>query len=141
MLTKRSFNLYSIEQHMPRKANDGKSISKAAAYRDAEAKFGPEGDLQEVSKYIQESFGLEMDKNQISQYRSLERGREKKGPGKKRGRKPKSKAATAPVVAVAAKETATKSDPMIQFISTIRGFESKMGADKVHKIFEALYKS
>jgi hypothetical protein len=117
---------------MPRKPDmgDGKKISKAFAYRDAAKALGKNADLEEVQKHIRDNFGINMEKTQISQYRSNEKKR--KG---KRGRKPKT-AALAPTVAKPA-----RGDSILQFVSTVRGWENKIGAEKICDVIDALYKN
>jgi len=124
---------------MPRKPNDGKTPSKASCYRDAATKLGADADLDNGQKHIQDNFGIFMEKNQISQYRSLENNRVKSGKKKKKpGRKPKM--AVEGAVNEPVKST-VKEDPILQFVGIVRGWEDKMGAINVKKVFNALYKS
>jgi hypothetical protein len=117
----------------------GEKISKAFAYREAEAALGKEADLDAVQQFISEKFGIDMRKTQISQYRS----NEKKRGGKKgrRGRKPKvAVAAEAAVSAAPRAGRGGNSDILIEIVSTVRGWENKLGAEKICEVIDALYK-
>jgi hypothetical protein len=104
----------------------GKKVSKAAAYRDAEAELGRDVTLDNVHKFILDKYGINMPKGQISAYRSLE----KKARGAKFGRKN----------AVASEKPKNAGgDPLIEFVSQVRGWENKLGADKICEVIAALY--
>jgi len=108
-----------------------KKVSKAHAYREAEAVLGKEAALDDVHKFILEKFAIDMPKGQISAYRSLEKSRGGAKPGK-RGRKPKSETMLG--------ATSSSNDAVIQFLSAVRGWENKIGAEKVVEVISALYK-
>jgi hypothetical protein len=120
------------ECNMPRKPDmgDGKKISKAYAYRDAAKALGKDADLDAVQKHIRDNFGIDMEKTQISQYRSNEKKR--KG---KRGRKPKTAAVTQTVT------KPSRGDSLLQFVSAVRGWENEIGAEKICDVIDALYKN
>lgn len=128
---------------MARKADgaEGSKVSKAHAYRDAAETLGMEATLEEVHNFIIEKYSIDMSKTQISQYRSNEKKRQGTAPGK-RGRKPKhAAAATAHTASVnhAPKPAASRTDPLVEFVSTMRGWENKIGSDKICEMISALY--
>src|SRR4051812_23842594 len=104
---------------MARKDDEAKQVSKAFAYRDAEATLGRDADLDAVHAHILAKFGIDMKKTQISQYRTNEKKRVGHK-GKKRGRKPKDlTSATAP-------KAASRGDIMIEFVSVMKSWENKI---------------
>jgi hypothetical protein len=110
---------------------DGAKVTKAAAYRDAEAKLGRKAPLDEVQKHILDSFGIEMSRLQVSQYRSNEKKRKPK-----RGRPKKSEVAGAQ-----SKAPVSKSGSISDFITTMRSWENKIGAAEICRAIDALYKN
>jgi len=108
-----------------------KKVSKAHAYREAEAALGKDAALEDVHKFILEKFNIDVPKGQISAYRSIERSRGGALPGK-RGRKPKNATILGTIP--------SSNDAVIQFLSAIRGWENKIGAEKVVEVISALYK-
>lgn len=109
--------------------NGGKSITKAAAYRDAADKLGKSAPLDDVQKFLLDNFGIDMSKNQISQYRSNEKRRKPK-----RGR-PRRDAEAAANGTPAPKKGGSISD----FISTMRTWETRIGAAEICRAIDALY--
>lgn len=110
------------------KSEDGK-VSKAAAYRDAAAKLGDKADLDAVQTYIKETHNIVMDKAQISQYRSNERTKLKKG---KRRKSKETAATTAP--------KSVRGDSLIEYISTVESWKNKLGAEKIVEVISVLLK-
>jgi hypothetical protein len=115
---------------MPRKPGAGKAVSKAFAYREAEKELGRSADLDSVQKLIHDKFGIGMDKTQISQYRSNEKKRRRK-----RGGRPKGSTS-----AVNATAKAPTGNTLVEFVSAVRGWENKIGAEQICKMIDALYK-
>jgi len=112
-------------------AGEGKTISKAFAYRAAEKELGREADLESVQKLLKDKFGIDMKKPQISQYRANEKKRRRKRGGRPKGSK--NAAAVAPPVG--------SDDRVLEFVSTVRGWENKLGADRICQVIDALYKT
>jgi hypothetical protein len=117
------------------------AVSKADAYRTAEKALGKGVELEAVRQYILDTFGIEMPKNQISTYRSLEKQRAgKKG---KRGRKPAEQPKAAPAAvapAEAPKPRSPKLDDLVEFVSEVRGWEARIGEEQVKAVIDALYR-
>ena len=111
-------------------AGNGKSVSKAFAYREAEKELGRDAELGEVQKLILDKFRINMDKTQISQYRSNEKKRRRKRGGRPKG--------STSVATGAAK--ASRGNTLVDFVSAVRGWESKIGAEQICKMIDALYK-
>jgi len=121
---------------MARKPASEGGVSKAQAYRDAISVVGQNADLDVVHDQILKTTGIDMPKPQISQYRNLENKRH--GKLKKRGRKPKSETLAA-AAAAAEPVKVIKDDHLIEFISTVKVWENKLGAAKIRKLIGALY--
>jgi hypothetical protein len=115
---------------MARQPAAEKSVSKAAAYRDAAAVLGKTADLNEVQDFIKQKYGVLMEKTQISQYRNNEK--KKKGKSRKRGKTP-----AAEVAPKAAKPP--KQDSLIEFVGAVRDWENKIGVEKICEMIAALY--
>jgi len=120
---------------MARQPDDGQgeSVSKAFAYRDAESKLGAKADLELVRSYILQNFGMDMDKAQISQYRSIQKKRKRRQRRQKKYVPATNSPAAAPLAPV------ILHTPVIAFVSDLRDWEAKIGADKICEIIKALY--
>jgi hypothetical protein len=115
------------------------AVSKADAYRAAEKALGKGVELEAVQKYILDTFGIEMPKNQVSTYRSLEKQRAAKK-GRRRGRKPAEQSEAAAEPAEAPKPRSPKLDDLVEFVSEVRGWEARIGEEQVKAVIDALYR-
>ena len=123
---------------MARKMDTGRNgkVSKAHAFRAASEKLGMKANLDEVHKYILDTFKIDMPKVQISQYRSNEKRRIKKS-----GRKAKAAAAPAGEGKVVSKAPVAKTSSVLDFIKAVRGFENQLGASEICNAIDALYRT
>jgi hypothetical protein len=107
-----------------------KGLSKVDMVRDAIVKLGWEASTADYAKYIKATHNTEMSLAHISQTKSTERRRQGvRGKRRRRGRPSKAEAAATVHVAPAA----TVAD-IVSFLTTIREWEAKIGADTVREI-------
>jgi len=116
---------------MPRKAKSGPS--KMEALRGSLETNGWKADNIVHQQFIRDTYGIEMTLQQISQYKSNERRRT----GKRRRRRRKGVEEGAPATAG---PRGASSDSVLQFVSTVRKWEDKLGSKKLLAVIEALYR-
>ncbi len=108
---------------------DGKTESVAQMVRDALDKKGWTAKPDVYREYIMNTFGKDVPKNQISQYKSAEK--RKKGMNKKRGK---------PAATSSAESNHDNLDVILEFIGDLHNWEKRLGGAKIKEIVMVLYK-
>jgi hypothetical protein len=114
-------------------SGNGKPVSKAFAYRAAAKELGKKADLGLVQQYLREKFSIEMERTQISQYRTNEKKRKGKLGKRSRSSNRDGVVATAPTGATIRAQT------LIDFVSDVRAWEHRIGAERICEVIGALY--
>jgi hypothetical protein len=111
----------------------GEKLSKAEALRKSLETNGWNVPNDVHQQWVREQHGLEMTGQQIATYKSNER--------RKSGRRRRRRKAGADADGGAAPgRGGPRSDTVLQFVSTVRKWEDKLGSKKVLAVIEALYK-
>ena len=116
------------------KKTDGRS--KVSMVEEAINKQGWDISVDEIFKYVKDTFGVEMTKAHISQTKS----NLKKKHGVKVRRRKKSGIAPAVVAAPAATGSAANIGDLIAFVSAVKDWEQKIGSDAVREVFKSIVK-
>ena len=128
---------------MPRKPN-AEGPSKAEMVRKALDALGWKADLDAYHQWVVENYKFDMQRNHLSQYLSTER--KKAGLSRRRLKKPR---LGRPPGSGAAAEPAHGPGPgrpkgpsvttLIEFITAVRTFESKLGASHIREVVASMY--
>lgn len=131
----RSEQLHKYGQSTMAKKTDGRS--KVSMVEEAINKQGWDISVDEIFKYVKDTFGVEMTKAHISQTKS----NLKKKHGVKVRRRKKNGAAAAVVAApVVATSAAANISDLIAFVSAVKDWEQKIGSDAVREVFKSIVK-
>jgi hypothetical protein len=119
---------------MARKSG-GEKLSKAEALRKSLETNGWNVSNDVHQHWVREHHGLEMTGQQIATYKSNERRKS----GRRRRRR-KAGAGADGGAGPGPGRGGPRSDTVLQFVSTVRKWENKLGSKKVLAVIEALYK-
>jgi hypothetical protein len=113
---------------MGKKKADGKP-SNMSLVREAVEKLGLDAKPEAIRQEILASHNIDVPTGLISTYKSIFKREKNKVP-----KKAKAASASSP------KASKISDDAVLEFIATVRNFESKVGAEKILQVMNALYK-
>lgn len=105
-------------------------VNKMAVVREAFAKYGIKTKPVKMMEILKAEYNVDMSTTQISTYKSIIK-KSRKGPKGKRGAEGAEEKAP--------KASGKRPDVLLQFLSSVRDYEGKLGAETVKEAFNALY--